>query len=152
MVARLLYLEESEKQRGYEINDNLKYSNVRNPRESNVDSGPVGFSGRNHEVLSEGRGSESLIPIPIPQPELKAFPNKMKSDSVLPVSKWARDDDESDDEHKRSTKDLALGYSSSGSENTGGGGGGGNAEVAEPLSNANIFSDSGLSEEKRLLL
>ncbi|KAL4565015.1 hypothetical protein LXL04_029096 [Taraxacum kok-saghyz] len=120
MVARLLYLEDSEKQRGYEINDSLKY---RNPRESNVDSGPVGFSGRNnHET-------ESVIPIP--QPELKAFPNKTKSDSVLPVSKWARDDDESDDEHKRSSKDLALGYSSSGSDN------------------ANVVSDSGLTEEKR---
>ncbi|KAI3505503.1 hypothetical protein L1887_27634 [Cichorium endivia] len=161
MVARLLYLEESEKQRGYEINDNLKYSqnNVRNPRESNVDSGPVGFSGRNHDALSEAKGSESLAsvipipipnPIPIPQPELKAFPNKTKNDSVLPASKWARDDDESDDEGKRSGKDLALGYSSSGSENAGGGGGGGgNTEVVDPASNTNILSDSGLSEEKR---
>ncbi|KAI3828593.1 hypothetical protein L1987_02697 [Smallanthus sonchifolius] len=151
MVARLLHLEESEKQRGYELNDSLKYSQ-NNPRESNVDTGPVGFSGRHHKVeddiniLSEGKGSASLpSKIPIPQPELKVFPNKMKSDSVLPASKWAREDDESDDEQK-STKDLALGYSSSGSENAGGGLG--NTDVTD---HASILtsSDSGLNEEKR---
>lgn len=140
MVARLLYLEDSEKQRGYEINDNIRHSH-NNSRSPNADSGPVGFSGRNHEALSEGRSSESMIPIPIP------MPSKGKSESVLPVSKWARDDDddESDDEGKRSGKDLALGYSSSGSENAGGGG----TEVVESARNANVMSDSGLSEEKR---
>ncbi|KAK9065665.1 hypothetical protein SSX86_015066 [Deinandra increscens subsp. villosa] len=151
MVARLLYLEESEKQRGYELNDSLKYSQ-NNPRESNVDTGSVGFSGRRHQaeddinILSEGKGSAFLASkIPIPQPELKVFSNKIKSDSVLPASKWAREDDESEDEQK-STKDLALGYSSSGSENAGGGLG--NTEVTD---HANILtsSDSGLNEEKR---
>ncbi|KAI7727573.1 hypothetical protein M8C21_010974 [Ambrosia artemisiifolia] len=151
MVARLLYLEESEKQRGYELNDSLKYPQ-NTPRESNVDTGPVGFSGRHHHVeddintLSEGRESASLpSKIPIPQPDLKVFPNKVKSDSVLPASKWAREDDESDDEQK-STKDLALGYSSSGSENVGGDLG--NAEVTDHTSIL-TSSDSGLNEEKR---
>ncbi|KVH91629.1 protein RRC1-like [Cynara cardunculus var. scolymus] len=159
MVARLLYLEESEKQRGYEPNDNLKYSQnhpssggyVRNPRESNVDTGPVGFSGRHHQVeddiLSESKSSASIAPmIPIPQPELKAFPNKAKTDSVLPASKWAREDDESDDEQKRSARDLGLGYSSSGSENAGGGHS--NTEATEAASIL-TSSDGGLSEEKR---
>nr|XP_043627779.1 protein RRC1-like isoform X2 [Erigeron canadensis] len=145
MVARLLYLEESEKQRGYELNDSLKYPQNHH-REGNVDTGPVGFSGRNHQVeddfIPEGKGSASMATkIPIPQPELKAFPNKAKPDSVLPASKWAREDEDSDDEQKRSTKDLGLGYSSSGSEN---GGGGRNSTEAILTS-----SDNGLNEEKR---
>ncbi|KAJ0944858.1 putative RNA recognition motif domain, CID domain, mRNA splicing factor Cwf21 [Helianthus annuus] len=141
MVARLLYLEESEKQRGYELTDNLKYSQSY-PRESGVDTGPVGFSGRNHQVEDD---MNILSKIPIPEPELKPFPNKTKPDSVLPASKWAREDDESDDEPK-STKNLALGYSSSGSENDGGGFS--NAEAVEPT-RILTSSDSGLSEEKR---
>ncbi|KAL8238982.1 hypothetical protein R6Q59_015549 [Mikania micrantha] len=151
MVARLLYLEESEKQRGYELNDSMKYTH-NNPRESNVDTGSVGFSGRHHQVgddiniLSESKGSAFLASkIPIPQPELKVFPNKMKSDSVLPASKWAREDDESDDEQK-SIKDLALGYSSSGSENAGSG-----PDNTKVTDHASILtsSESGLNEEKR---
>ncbi|XP_076955819.1 protein RRC1-like isoform X3 [Bidens hawaiensis] len=147
MVARLLYLEESEKQRGYELNDSLKYSQ-NSSRESNVDTGPVGFSGRHHKVEDDRNILSESLPakIPIPQPELKVFFNKVKSDSVLPASKWAREDDESDDEQK-SNKDLALGYSSSGSENAGGGRLG-NADVADHTSIL-TSSDSGLNDEKR---
>ncbi|KAM0067673.1 putative CID domain-containing protein [Helianthus debilis subsp. tardiflorus] len=86
MVARLLYLEESEKQRGYELTDNLKYSQSY-PRESGVDTGPVGFSGRNHQVEDD---MNILSKIPIPAPELKPFTNKTVPDPVLPASKWAR--------------------------------------------------------------
>ncbi|KAM0063884.1 putative transcription regulator SAP family [Helianthus debilis subsp. tardiflorus] len=86
MVARLLYLEESEKQRGYELADNLKYSQSY-PRESGVDTGPVGFLGRNHQVEDD---MNILSKIPIPAPELKPFPNKTVPDPVLPASKWAR--------------------------------------------------------------
>ncbi|GJY70213.1 protein RRC1 isoform X1 [Tanacetum coccineum] len=151
MVARLLYLEESEKQRGYELSDNMKYSH-NNQRESNVDPGSVGFSGRNHQVdddmsfMSKGKGSAPIAAmIPIPQAELKAFPSKTKAESVLPASKWAREDDENDDEQKRSTRDLGLGYSSSGSENAGGGHGNEAMDTASTITS----SDSGLTEEKR---
>lgn len=154
MVARLLYLEESEKQRGYELSDNLKYSH-HNQRESNVDTGPVGYSGRNHQVdddmgvISKGKGSASIAAmIPIPQPELKAFPNKTKPESVLPASKWAREDDENDDEQKRSTRDLGLGYSSSGSENAAGGHGIEAMDTASTITS----SDTSLTEEKRYVL
>nr|GEX35087.1 protein RRC1 isoform X1 [Tanacetum cinerariifolium] len=154
MVARLLYLEESEKQRGYELSDNLKYPH-NNQREINVDPGSVGFSGRNHQVdddmsfTSKGKGSAPITAmIPIPQPELKAFPNKTKSESVLPASKWAREDDENDDEQKRSTRDLGLGYSSSGSENASGGHGNEAMDTASTITS----SDSGLTEEKRNIL
>ncbi|PWA76052.1 CID domain-containing protein [Artemisia annua] len=83
--------------------------------------------------------------IPIPQPELKGFPNKTKPESVLPASKWAREDDENDDEQKRSTRDLGLGYSSSGSENAAGGHGIEAMDTASTITS----SDSSLTEEKR---
>ncbi|KVH95613.1 CID domain-containing protein [Cynara cardunculus var. scolymus] len=162
MVARLLYLEEAEKQRGYELNDDLRYvqnnassgGHLSIPKEVDVEMKPVGLSGWTNRVeddtQSEGKGSSSLASmINIPHPELKAFPNETKVESVLPASKWAREDDESDDEQKRSTRDLGLSYSSSGSEN--GGGGLGNTKDMEFASNAGIsaHSDSGLNEEQR---
>ncbi|KAJ6862124.1 hypothetical protein NC652_039079 [Populus alba x Populus x berolinensis] len=64
-------------------------------------------------------------------------------------SKWARDDDESDDEQKRSARDLGLSYSSSGSENAGDGQG--KADEMEFATDANIPTqpDSGMNEEQR---
>lgn len=134
MVARLLSLEEAEKQRGFELDDDLKLAHSHsNPsrypssqREIDVETEPVGLSGWNRygedEIRSQGKGSLPLAPtIPIPQPELKAFTNKEKTDPVLPASKWAREDDDSDDEPKRSARGLGLSYSSSGSENAGDG-------------------------------
>ncbi|XVE71278.1 hypothetical protein DITRI_Ditri10aG0138300 [Diplodiscus trichospermus] len=131
MVARLLSLEDAEKQRGYELDDELKlrssssrYSSGR--RDANAEAEPVGLSGWTHyaggEIPSQPEGSGPLAQaFPIPQPELKEFTKKEKIDSVLPASKWAREDDDSDDEEKRSTRDLGLSYSSSGSENAGDG-------------------------------
>lgn len=134
MVARLLSLEEAEKQRGYDLDDDLKYAqnhsnSGRYPssrKEIGVETESVGLSGWNRygedEIQSQGKGSVPLAPtIPIPQPELKAFTNKGKTDPVLPASKWAREDDDSDDEQKRSARGLGLSYSSSGSENAGDG-------------------------------
>ncbi|RID59484.1 LOW QUALITY PROTEIN: hypothetical protein BRARA_F02709 [Brassica rapa] len=50
--------------------------------------------------------------ISISQPELKAFVEKEKNDLILTASKWAREDDETDDVQKKSY--------SPGSDNTGG--------------------------------
>ncbi|KAL7001785.1 Protein rrc1 [Sarracenia purpurea var. burkii] len=131
MVARLLYLEEAEKLRGYDLDDDLKYgqsqpSSVRyssGRKESNIEMEPVGLSGWNYEedkMRSQGKASVPLASsIGNPPPELKAFSNRGKIDPVLPASKWAREDDESDGEQKRSPRDLGLSYSSSGSENSG---------------------------------
>lgn len=134
MVARLLSLEEAEKQRGYDLDDDLKYAqnhsnSGRYPssrKEIGVETESVGLSGWNRygedEIQLQGKGSVPLAPtIPTPQPELKAFTNKGKTDPVLPASKWAREDDDSDDEQKRSARGLGLSYSSSGSENAGDG-------------------------------
>ncbi|XWS70514.1 hypothetical protein CRYUN_Cryun03dG0054300 [Craigia yunnanensis] len=129
MVSRLLSLEDAEKQRSYELDDELKlrsgssrYSSGQ--RDANAEPEPVGLSGWTHyaedEIPSQCKGSVPLAEIlPIPQPELKAFRKKEKIDPVLPASKWAREDDDSDDEEKRSTRGLGLSYSSSGSENAG---------------------------------
>ncbi|KAM7459598.1 hypothetical protein LguiA_036592 [Lonicera macranthoides] len=162
MVARLLHLEDAEKQRGFELNDDLKYpqshsSSSRYPsgqKEKNIEMEPVGLSGWNRygedEIPSQGKGPVSLQPnIPIPQPELKAFTNKGKNDPVLPSSKWAREEDESEPEQKRSSKDLGLTYSSSGSEDAGDGFS--KTEETELATDSSIpvQHESGMSEEQR---
>ncbi|XWS72772.1 hypothetical protein CRYUN_Cryun02cG0069400 [Craigia yunnanensis] len=131
MVSRLLSLVDAEKQRSYELDDELKLRSSSSrysigQRDANAEPEPVGLSGWTHyaedEIPSERKGSVPLAEtFPIPQPELKAFTKKEKIDPVLPASKWAREDDDSDDEEKRSTRGLGLSYSSSGSENAGDG-------------------------------
>ncbi|KAK9689689.1 hypothetical protein RND81_09G075200 [Saponaria officinalis] len=132
MVARLLYLGEAEKQHGYELEEDLhyvhtqsssvKYANVK--RETSVEMEAARSSTWNrhgeNEMGSEAQGS-TLFPqaLSIPQPELKAFVNIEKPESILPASKWAREDDDDDDddeEPKQGSRGLGLGYSSSGSE------------------------------------
>ncbi|XP_016647608.1 PREDICTED: protein RRC1-like isoform X1 [Prunus mume] len=151
MVARLLSLEEAEKQRGYELDDDLKYAQSHSSsarysssrREMNIEPDSVGIS-------AQGKGSLTLVQtLPIPQPELKALTKKEKNDPVLPASKWAREDDDSDDEQKRSARDLGLSYSSSGSENAGDGPS--KADEMEVATDASIPAqpDSGISEEQR---
>lgn len=162
MVARLLHLEDAEKQRGFELNDDLKYpqshsSSSRYPsgqKEKNIETERVGLSGWNRygedEIPPQGKGPVSMQPnIPIPQSELKAFANKGKNDPVLPSSKWEREDDESEPEQKRSSKDLGLTYSSSGSEDAGDGFS--KTEGMELATDASIpvQHDSGMSEEQR---
>ncbi|XP_050268234.1 protein RRC1-like [Quercus robur] len=132
MVSRLLSLEEAERQRGYELDDDLKYAQSHSSSgkysnsqsEMNVEAELAGLSGWNRygedEVQAQGKGFIPLAPtLPIPQPDLKAFMKKEKNEPVLPASKWAREDDDSDDEQKSSGRGLGLGYSSSGSENAG---------------------------------
>ncbi|MBA0597878.1 hypothetical protein Gorai_007662 [Gossypium raimondii] len=159
MVARLLSLEDAEKQRGYELDDELKlrssYSRYSSgQRGANVETEVAGLSGRTRyaedEIPSQRKGSVPLAEtLPIPQPELKAFTKKEKTDPVLPASKWAREDNDSDDEEKRSSKGLGLSYSSSGSENAGDGHG--KADELEFGTEVNILvpSESAMNEEQR---
>ncbi|KAG8636425.1 hypothetical protein MANES_16G131000v8 [Manihot esculenta] len=163
MVARLLSLEEAEKQRGYELDNDLKFSQSHSSTrkfssghgETYVESEPEGLSGRDlygeDGMQSQSRDSASLATtLPIPQPELKAFTKKEKNDPVLPVSKWARDDDDSYDEQKKSARDLGLSYSSSGSENAGDDPGKADDEM-EFGTDASISMqpDVGMNEEQR---
>ncbi|KAG4136332.1 hypothetical protein ERO13_D08G274700v2 [Gossypium hirsutum] len=121
MVARLLSLEDAEKQRNYELDDELKLRSsssryLSGQRGANAEPESVGLSEwtcfGEDEIHSEHKVSVPLAEtFPVPQPELKAFTKKDKTDPVLPASKWAREDDDSDDEEKRSTR------LSSGSEN-----------------------------------
>ncbi|KAF8392994.1 hypothetical protein HHK36_021235 [Tetracentron sinense] len=171
MVARLLSLEEAEKQKGYERDDAMRYGqshsntgryskddsswNAGSHRGANLEMEPVELSGwnryRDGEMQSQGRGSSaSFAPtLPIPLPELNAFTKKGKSDTILLDSKWAREDDSSDDEEKRSARGLGLSYSSSGSENAGDGPS--KADEMEIATDASILShpDSGMNEEQR---
>ncbi|CAK9141325.1 unnamed protein product [Ilex paraguariensis] len=163
MVARLLDLEEAEKQRGYDLDDDLKYAQSRSSsgryqsgqKETNLEAEPVGLSGWNRygedETQLQGKGSVALAStVPLPLPELKAFTNKGQNDPVLPSSKWAREDDESDDdEQKRSARDLGLSYSSSGSENAGDGLD--KMQDMELATDASIPAhlDTGMNEEQR---
>ncbi|XP_017983016.1 PREDICTED: protein RRC1 isoform X1 [Theobroma cacao] len=162
MVARLLSLEDAEKQRSYELDDDLKLAQSRSSscryssgqRDINAEAEPVGLSGWTHyadnEIHSQRKGSVPLAEtLPIPQPEIKAFLKKEKIDPVLPASKWSREDDDSDDEEKRSTRGLGLSYSSSGSENAGDGTS--KADELEFGTDASIPapSESAMNEEQR---
>ncbi|KAH1056555.1 hypothetical protein J1N35_034620 [Gossypium stocksii] len=159
MVARLLSLEDAEKQRGYELDDELKlrssYSRYSSgQRGANVETEVAGLSGRTRyaedEIPSQRKGSVPLAEtLPIPQPELKAFTKKEKTDPVLPASKWAREDNDSDDEEKRSSKGLGLSYSSSGSENAGDGHGKADELEFGTEVNIPIPSESAMNEEQR---
>ncbi|XP_010278203.1 PREDICTED: protein RRC1-like isoform X2 [Nelumbo nucifera] len=171
MVARLLSLEDAEKQRGHE-RDELGYgssysnssrylkednwnTNSGSYRETNLGMEPVGSSGWSHYgddgMHLQGKVSSAPLAatLPIPQPELKALSKKGKSDPVLPASKWAREDDGSEDEDRKNTRDLGLSYSSSGSENAGDGPG--KDDGAETATEAIFPShpESGMNEEQR---
>lgn len=165
MVARLLSLEEAEKLRGYDLDDDLKYDRTQvgssryssSRREMNNESESARSSAWNcyaeDELESQGKDSMSLVQtLPIPQPELKAFAKKEKNDPILPASKWAREDDDSDDEQKRSARGLGLSYSSSGSENAGDGPS--KADEMEFATDSSVLAqhDSGMTEEQRLFL
>uniref|UniRef100_A0A7N0URI8 CID domain-containing protein n=1 Tax=Kalanchoe fedtschenkoi TaxID=63787 RepID=A0A7N0URI8_KALFE len=124
MVARLLSLEEAEKLRGSELDATLKYmpaqSGTRHSssiRDVDEPAEPLGSSVWNQygEEKMNSRAPLSVLlasSLQIPTPELAAFSKKRKSESVLPVSKWTREDDGSDDEQKRNNKGLGLSYSS----------------------------------------
>lgn len=160
MVARLLYLEEAEKQRGYELDDELKHGSHSssgkhsNSRKETSELDQLGLSGWNSYVDEsiQQKRNESLQSPPrtqTTQPESIALSNEVKNDPILPSSKWAREDDESDGEEKKSNRDLGLTYSSSGSENAGDGTG--KTDEAELTTEASNIShlETGINEEQR---
>lgn len=110
MVARLLYLEEAERQRGYDIDDEFRNGDMQ----------------RSHYRKDDGNWSsganKASVPPAFSYAQLQQKTSSIKKatlDSSFPVSKWARDDGSDDDQ--RSGKGLGLSYSSSGSENEGNG-------------------------------
>ncbi|KAJ0965753.1 hypothetical protein J5N97_026891 [Dioscorea zingiberensis] len=168
MVARLLSLEEAEKHRGYDRNDDSKYGQSQSSKYSRDDSswtssnagrresslgtepsGSVGWDQHSEEMIQvHGKGSAAALAptLVIPQPELKPFTSKKgKSEPVLPASKWNREDDGSDEDAKAS-QGLGLSYSSSGSENAGGME---KVDDADMVTDAVFHHDSSMSEEHR---
>jgi U2-associated protein SR140 len=122
MVARLLNLEEAEKERVYEKDVEVKYAQGEQHKTGREDSGlnapsasrfgetPNGDGldvSRNNMGTAKGRSRESA------SAELESFPSKKpKYDPVLPASKWSREDDISDDEDRKGGRGLGLSYSS----------------------------------------
>ncbi|KAH0648064.1 hypothetical protein KY285_033312 [Solanum tuberosum] len=161
MVARLLYLEEAEKQRGHELDEDLKFashsSSARFPStQKDSTLSWIGWllpNGIVKWIMTYNSHKESLYlpPLTNSAPHYKSidFSSEDKSETILPTSKWAREDDESDDEQKRSSRDLGLTYSSSGSENAGDGLSKiKDAELTTDTSNS-AYPESGMTEELR---
>lgn len=122
MVARLLNLEEAEKERIYEKDVDVKYVQGEQHVVGREDSGVNAHStsrfgegsngdeldvSRNSMRAGKGRSGGSA------SAELESFPSKKpKYDPVLPASKWSREDDISDDEDRKGGRGLGLSYSS----------------------------------------
>ncbi|KAF6144779.1 hypothetical protein GIB67_016853, partial [Kingdonia uniflora] len=111
MVARLLGLEETDLGKVSGLNDDIKtgtYDSV---------SGRYLKADENLKPNDSGRGDskfgiEVSSSFPIPRSELKTLMEFEKMGPSLPVSKWAREDDGSDDGDKRNVPGLGLSYSS----------------------------------------
>ncbi|KAM0943397.1 putative transcription regulator SAP family [Dioscorea sansibarensis] len=172
MVARLLNLEDAEKHRGYDRDDDSRYGQNQSSKYSRDDSswvagnagrressigtetsGSAGWNRHSDEMIQvHGKGSASTLAptLAIPQPELKAFRSKKeKSDSVLPASKWNREDDASDEEDRKGSQGLGLSYSSSASEDAGGME---KVDDAGMVPDSGFHNDRGISEEHRTKL
>ncbi|KAG9153616.1 hypothetical protein Leryth_008545 [Lithospermum erythrorhizon] len=162
MVARLLYLEDAEKQRAFELDDELKYSqsssaSSRHPnsrKEANIDADQkvsLGWNGyADDDIQIRGRESLSLAHTSSsPEHERGVLQIEGKNEPILPASKWAREDDDSDDEDKRNERELGLTYSSSGSENAGDGRR--KSEEADIVTDVRnlVHTDSGINDEQR---
>lgn len=161
MVARLLYLEEAEKQRGYDLDDELKSAHSQSSSDRypsglkevsfETDPGQVSVKGGNYmEDNVQPIVRVSVFPPPKDLTlQLDLNNSEGKNESILPSSKWAREDDESDEQHDRTAKELGLTYSSSGSEKAGDGlNRTVDVELATDASNS-AHLDGGVDEEQR---
>ncbi|XP_010233907.1 protein RRC1 isoform X3 [Brachypodium distachyon] len=123
MVARLLSLEEAEKERLYQKDVDMKYGHGESHRTGREDSGfdahgasrfgkgtgesdMLGLSRHSMET-DERRSEESALA------ECEQVPSKkQKTEPILPASKWNREEDGSDDEERNGEQGLGLSYSS----------------------------------------
>ncbi|KAK6137122.1 hypothetical protein DH2020_029131 [Rehmannia glutinosa] len=159
MVARLLYLEEAEKQRGYELDDELKsahsqsssgrYPSGRKEVNFEMDQGRILGKGsyKEDDMQSIGRGSGFLPQANLTlQPDLNDSEGKMNPFSHL-LSGLGRMMKVM--ENDRSARELGLTYSSSGSEDAGDGRN--NTEEVELTTDASNSAhlDGGMNEEQR---
>ncbi|KAK3147370.1 hypothetical protein QOZ80_3BG0281550 [Eleusine coracana subsp. coracana] len=121
MVARLLNLEEAEKERVYEKDVDMKYAQNETHRTGREDISVHArdasrFGGPNSDGLDVSRnsmraGEGRSVDSSSAEHELVSS-KKPKYDPVLPDSKWSRDDDISDDEDRKGGRGLGLSYSS----------------------------------------
>ncbi|XP_051193658.1 protein RRC1 isoform X1 [Lolium perenne] len=121
MVARLLSLEEFEKERVYQKDVDIKYVQDEPHRTGREDisldernaSRPGEVTGNESDMMGlsyhtgQKRSGESASADPGQVPS-----KKQKADPILPASKWNREDDGSDDEDRKNGQGLGLSYSS----------------------------------------
>ncbi|MCO5552829.1 hypothetical protein L7F22_006346 [Adiantum nelumboides] len=174
MVARLLSLDDAEKQKNQETEDGLRTLHRYEGTERHSSRGDESWgSGKNWadsgvasvaersgygDQLSDiqerrassiyGKTSDTLGPtFAVPPPDIKVFGTKsQKTDPVLPPSKWTRDDEEEDLDIAQG---LGLSYSSSESEDIFPlSETGGRQDLGAESSSAAV-SDSSIDEERR---
>ncbi|PIN17904.1 hypothetical protein CDL12_09430 [Handroanthus impetiginosus] len=97
------------------------------------------------DIQSEGRG----LPATDHTPEAVLRSSEIKNEPGVPSSKWAREDDESDDRYDRSARHLGLSYSSSGSENAGDGHHKSEEQELTADASNSAHLDVGMNEEQR---
>lgn len=164
MVARLLYLEEAEKQGSGERDEDLRYGKIRSSKFVRDDGWHAdNAESRDSDLVRETqistkwtRNQEENIPIKeedflLVSDSARAISRNgaysRKPESILPDSKWSRDDDGSGEEDNKGSHGLGLDYFSSGSEN----GGLERSDDAEVATDTDIFahSDGIMNEEHR---
>ncbi|KAH7671816.1 ENTH/VHS domain-containing protein [Dioscorea alata] len=169
MVARLLYLEDAEKQRGY---DDVRSGHSSVSAKYTDDESQTGHSSRHgvtdlrtkpitqkssqHRVGGDVAGDAMFEPSvdPVsPDSEAGATTNKKgRSTQFLPASKWNREDDGSnDDGDDKNAQVLGLSYSSPGSRNAVGEPEKGDEIETETVSfsGSRTHNDNSMSEEHR---
>ncbi|CAM0956389.1 unnamed protein product [Alopecurus aequalis] len=155
MVARLLSLEEFEKERVYQKDVDMKYvqgepqrtgrdtgldaRSASRPGEVTIEDEPDILAVSRHTGQKRYGESASSDPEQVPS-------KKRKADPILPASKWNREDDGSDDEDRKNGQGLGLSYSS-GSDIAGDPGKGDTAEIS--TAHAIHHPDTIVDEEHR---
>ncbi|KAF6995059.1 hypothetical protein CFC21_011632 [Triticum aestivum] len=122
MVARLLSLEEAEKERVYQKDVDMKYGQGEPHRSGRED---IGLNAHGASRPAEGTVDDESDMLGLSRhtgqkyygksasAEPKQVPSKkQRADPILPASKWNREDDGSGDEDRKDGQGLGLSYSS----------------------------------------
>lgn len=161
MVARLLYLEDAEKQRGYdEVRSGhsvpAKYTDDESQFGHGCDLRTKPFTRKSlqHRVGGDDVGDAMFEPSVGPvSPDHEAGATTIKkgnSTQFLLASKWSREDDGSnDDGDDKNAQDLGLSYSSPGNRNAVGEPEKGDETETVTYSGSRTHNDNSMSEEHR---
>lgn len=134
------------------IVENASYLAGQWPQYEGDDDRDSRVSAQKQGKLMDPGGTFGALPttLSLPTPELKSFTKAERGDPLLPASKWAREDDASDDD-KQASKGLGLGYSSSGSDEIFATSPNVDKQENRADSAAGAANDSSLDEERRFV-